>query len=294
MLSKPLSPQTRAPRRREPVNKEHAEAPSTIRGKPYWARAAASYRSELNSSYHRNRLAMVDRLLDLPDLVGEVLDFGCGDGLLSERVLAAGGQVTAVDSDTSMIAAATARLGATPRASTQVGGVEYFAALPDASLDTLLAINVLAYLHDGQDAVFYRQAFRVLKPGGVLIATHSNSLFDLFTLNAFTVRFFRDNFSVLGHDCRVESLLTQPDAPDRLPHSVRENPLAYGVKMRGYGFQEVCQEFAIPHALPPLLLNEDPDDLSNRQVPDLEFLPETEAWKKIFVCSIFGSRLIKA
>lgn len=293
MLSKPLSLETREVRSKGQVDDKQAGAPSTIRDKSYWVQTAASYRSEMDSSYHRNRLAMVERLLDPSDLTGRVLDFGCGDGLLSERVLAAGGQVTAVDSDPSMIAAAVTRLGQTHKASTQVGGVECFAALPDASLDTLLAINVLAYLHGGQDVVFYRQALRVLKPGGVLIVTHSNSLFDLFTLNAFTVRFFRDNFSVLGHDCRVEALLTRPDAPDRAPHSVRENPLAYSAKMACYGLQEVRQEFAIPHVLPPLLLNEDPDDLANREVPDLEFLPETEVWKKMFLCSVFGSRLAR-
>ncbi len=236
---------------------------------------------------------MVERLLDPCDLSRRVLDFGCGDGPLSERVVEAGGEVVAIDSDASMISVAAARLSASPAASARVGSVESLSRFPDASFDCLLALNVLAYLHGGLDAVFYREAARLLKPGGILVATHSNSLFDLFTLNAFTLRFFRENFSVLGRDCEIEALLTHPDEPDRVPHSVRENPLAYGTKMKAYGLQEVRQDFAIPHALPPLLLNEDPDDLANREVPDIAFLPETEAWKKMFLCSIFGSRLIR-
>ena len=67
----------------------------------------------MNSSYHRNRLAMVQRLLEAEDLSGRVLDFGCGDGTLSERVLAAGGNVLAVDADPSMVAFTAARLGGT-------------------------------------------------------------------------------------------------------------------------------------------------------------------------------------
>ncbi|WP_421709088.1 class I SAM-dependent methyltransferase [Algihabitans sp.] len=265
-----------------------------LRDKTYWAQAADAYRAEMDSSYHRNRLAMVERLLNAGDLAGRVLDFGCGDGTLSERVLAAGGGVVAIDADPSMVAFTDRRLGESEAAKTSVGGVESLKDLPNGSFDTILAVNVLAYLHGGEDAAFYQEAARLLRPDGVLLVTHSNSLFDLFTLNAFTVRFFKDNFSVLGHHCRVEALLTRPDAPDRVPQSVRENPLAYGAKMVRYDLREVRQEFAIPHALPPLLLNENPDDLANREVPDLEFLPETEVWKKMFLCSVFGSRLVKA
>lgn len=294
MLSKPLNFETRSAQRdrRGPVKRP--ETPVATKDKAYWAQVAESYRTEMNSSYHRNRLAMVQRLLEAEDLSGRVLDFGCGDGTLSERAVAAGGNVLAVDADPSMVAFTAARLGGTQAAAAVVGEVESLERLPDASFDAILAINVLAYLHGGADGLFYREAARLLKPGSALLVTHSNSLFDLFTLNAFTMRFFRENFSVLGQDCRIETLLTHPDAPDRMPHSVRENPLAYGAKMSAYGLQEVRQEFAIPHALPPLLLNEDPDDLANRDVPDVEFLPQTEVWKKMFLCSIFGSRLIRA
>lgn len=294
MLSKPLNFETRSAQRdrRGPVKR--IETPLATKDKAYWAQVAESYRADMNSPYHRNRLAMVQRLLEAEDLSGRVLDFGCGDGILSERAVAAGGNVLAVDADPSMVAFTAARLGGTAAAVAMVGEVESLERLPDTSFDTVLAVNVIAYLHGGEDAVFYQEAARLLKPGGTLLVTHSNSLFDLFTLNAFTVRFFHENFSVLGRDCRIEALLTHSDAPDRVPHSVRENPLAYGAKMDAYGLQEVQQEFAIPHALPPLLLNEDPDDLANRDIPDVEFLPDTEAWKKMFVCSIFGSRLIKA
>ena len=65
------------------------------------------------------------------------------------------------------------------------------------------------------------------------------------------------------------------------------------MQMENYNFKETQQEFSIPHKLPPLLLNEDPDDLPNRKIMDLENLDKANSWKKMFMCSIFGSRLIK-
>jgi predicted SAM-dependent methyltransferase len=43
--------------------------------------------------------------------------------------------------------------------------------LEDNSLDAILSFNVLAYLTDDQEDLFYRQAFRLLRTGGYLIVT---------------------------------------------------------------------------------------------------------------------------
>ena len=235
---------------------------------------------------------MIDRLIVEQDLKGDVLDFGSGDGIYSQKVLDCGGTVMAIDIDESMIAHSRSKLGQFEHFSSFVGGVETIKNIPDKSIDTVLSLNVIAYLHNGQDLCFYKEASRILKKNGVLILTHSNELFDMFTFNKYTVDFFKENFSI-KEECDIKDLLVNSKLPDRTPQTVRANPLSFGIQMESYHFKETKQEFSIPHKLPPLLLNEDPDDLPNRKMIDLENLNKEDSWKKMFMCSIFGSRLVK-
>lgn len=93
----------------------------------------------------------------------------------------------------------------------------------------------------------------------------------------------------------METLLTNPDKPERNPLPGRENPLSYKHKLLSYGFKECSLEYSILHPIPPLLMADfNPDDLDARQ--DMEQtvgLPEPERWKLMFMCSIFGSRSIR-
>ena len=89
-----------------------------------------------------------------------------------------------------------------------------------ASLDGLLSFNVLAYLTHEEEQVFYEEAQRVVRPGGYLVVTHSNELFDLFSLNRYTVEFMRRHLVAdPERSARLPELLTAADRPD--------NPTAY-------------------------------------------------------------------
>jgi SAM-dependent methyltransferase len=98
-------------------------------------------------------------------LVGDggrrVLDVGAGTGLLTEVVLDAGHDVTAVDPSPEMLAELVARL---PAVTAAVGSAE---ALPvdDASVDAVVA-GQAAHWFDPAPAA--REIRRVLRPGGVL------------------------------------------------------------------------------------------------------------------------------
>jgi SAM-dependent methyltransferase len=98
-------------------------------------------------------------------LVGDggrrVLDVGAGTGLLTEVVLGAGHDVTAVDPSPEMLAELVARL---PAVTAAVGSAE---ALPvdDASVDAVVA-GQAAHWFDPAPAA--REIRRVLRPGGVL------------------------------------------------------------------------------------------------------------------------------
>lgn len=262
-----------------------------MEAKSYWAGRAEGYRETMDTSYHRSRMAMIDALLAGSDLRGQVCDFGCGDGVYGAKVLRAGGTVHGFDIDESMVKAATGQLtqiGGTFRV--EHGGVEKLAGLAAAAFDTVLALNVIAYMSEAEAAEFYRQAARILKTGGVLVCTHSNELFDMFTFNKYTVKFFEQNFAVKG----VEQLLVHPDKPERRSLSIRENPLSFRYKLKTFGFEEVTQHFAIPHEAPPLLMKDfDPDDLANRVVGSVVDTAEAERWKLNFTCSTFGSRAVR-
>ena len=259
--------------------------------KAYWATRAKAYRDTMQTEYNKSRLAMIDALIGPDGLKGSVVDFGCGDGIHATACAAQGGTIIAIDIDPSMVD--TTREGLAPFASDHKvleGGVDVLSKLLSASCDAMLALNVLAYLDDNQCDEFYRQASRIVKPGGKLILTHSNELFDLFTFNKYTVAFYSKHFGVEG----IENLIVNWDKPERWVLPTRENPLAYRHKLHRYGFSEEVQEFSIPHSVPPLLeTGFNPDDLATRKVGIAQGTPTEEQWKLNFTCSIFGSRSVR-
>jgi trans-aconitate methyltransferase len=91
-----------------------------------------------------------------------ILDLGCGDGQLTERLAAAGAVVRGVDASAQMVAAARARGVAADEASAE--------ALPyaDGEFDAVFSNAVLHWVRD-QDAMM-REVRRVLRPGGRFVA----------------------------------------------------------------------------------------------------------------------------
>jgi 2-polyprenyl-3-methyl-5-hydroxy-6-metoxy-1,4-benzoquinol methylase len=262
----------------------------------HWRSRGTDYVRGLEGPYHANRLAMVKALFASTAFGGlTCLDFGCGDGVFAEYLLSEGARVDAIDTDSTMIRAAQERLRSRwPEVGLHCGGVEKLRELPAGSVDALVALNVLAYLTAEEERVFYEQAARLVKEGGSLTVTHSNELFDMFTFNRYTVDFFRRNFSFEQRSCDITSLLTNPEKPERRVFNVRENPLSYRHKLARAGFREVGQEFAILHTLPPLLTPDiDFDDINSRTYSPTTGWPESEKWKLMFGCSIFGSHSIR-
>lgn len=97
----------------------------------------------------------------------DVLDIGCRDGTVAKSFLA-GNRVTGVDVDREALARA------------EAAGITAVWAdlgdrlpLPDASFDAVVAGEVLEHLSDPQLVV--DEAFRVLRPGGVLVGTVPNA-----------------------------------------------------------------------------------------------------------------------
>lgn len=207
----------------------------------------------------------------------------------------AGGVVTGFDIDPVMIEKAKNRLNkAGQMGQVKVGGVELMSQFGAQSIDCLIALNTLAYFTDAEEEVFYCEVARVAKPGGSLIITHSNELFDMFTFNALTITFCERHFCGLGTRDKIAALVTHPDVPQRVHFNIRENPLNYRYKLAQYGFKEVRQEFINFHPLPPLLM--DPQgfvDIDKREYLDTLGWNKQDRWKLMFQCSMFGSHSIK-
>jgi 2-polyprenyl-3-methyl-5-hydroxy-6-metoxy-1,4-benzoquinol methylase len=237
-----------------------------------WKTIADAYASSIDGLYHQQRIRAIMGLM--PDLPGRTyVDFGCGEGVFCELLSAAGAKMVAgIDIEESLLEKARKRI---PGRYVH-GGVEALEHVTHC--DVLLAANVLAYMTAEEERAFYEHARKVAR---YLVVSHSNSLFDLYTLNAYTVAFFKEHF---GTD--VSTLVTYPDKPSRVSFNVREHPLAYPEKLRPYGFEIQATEFMNYHPAPPLLSNEDPDDM-RRARPSMENVPH---WKRMFQCSMFAVR----
>lgn len=248
-----------------------------------WKERGDGYAPGIDGPYHRHRLEVIRALL--PDLAGaEVVDVGCGEGvLIREARMRGAARITGVDIDSGLLERAR-ESGADHLI---LGGVEQLAGIPKA--DCVIAANVVAYFTDDEYARFSREVTRLLAPGGTLVITHSNALFDLFTLNAFTVMFFRERFG-----CDPTPLLRRPDAPQRTGFNVRENPLSYVRRLATHGLRQEQIEFIHRHAAPPLLSpDKDWDDIDSREYADTLAVPDDERWMLMFQCSMFGVRAVR-
>jgi len=141
-------------------------------------RAGKQAQSSSPDAYRRWRASRLGRVTDrleealLLELIGSpaglrILDAGCGDGVLATALAEHGADVTGIDADPRMLAAARAR--AETRilpiafADGDIGALPF----PDASFDVVVAVTVLCFVPDTQHAV--REMTRVLRPGGRLV-----------------------------------------------------------------------------------------------------------------------------
>ena len=115
----------------------------------------------------------------LPPAV-RVLDVGGATGVHSEWLLDDGHTVHLVDLLPGHVARADARLGGHERFTASVGDARALP-VPDASVDAVLLLGPLYHLTDRADRLAtWREALRVVVPGGVVIAMAINRFASLF------------------------------------------------------------------------------------------------------------------
>lgn len=130
---------------------------------PWWDRSDPLFRQL--AALVPARLAYLDA--QVGPLTGlEVLDLGCGGGLVAVPLARQGARVTGVDVAAGALEAARAQADAEGLALTLVQAPAQAVPLPDASVDVVICTDVLAHV-DGPGRVV-AEAGRLLRPGGVL------------------------------------------------------------------------------------------------------------------------------
>lgn len=250
------------------------------------------------AQYHAIRLGTTRSLLaEHGRGDGLLFDFGCGDGALFDEMEGLGYRFTGCDLSPVMADLARKRAGQ-PVA---IGGIETFEAQP-GPFAAVAAINVLPYMSQADERRFFKHARRCLAPGGVLVVSHTNALFDLVSFNRYTVEFYRDHLvPALGLSPErarravedLAGLLAHPDLPradakglkserDSLAKR-RVDPFTWPGEVAALGFELLAFRPINAFPLPPLLAQG--SDLEMAQLESYKNLP-SETLAKIF-CSQF-------
>ena len=257
----------------------------------YYSKIDESYGNATDNRYHAHRLEMLGHLLrqNASFRDGVIVDFGCGDGVFGEIFAQMGASVIGIDPSDKLLSKYGERLKAFPGTKLLQGSVEALASIEDNSVDAITAFDVLDYLSEAQEDVFYTECHRILKKGGAVFSSHSNELFDLYTFNRYTVSFFEKHF-----DTDISGLIQNPDKPVRSMANIRGNPLAHNSKVGRYGFAVKDKVFLMHHPRPPLLMpGFDPDAGDKREFLDTRTVPECDQWTLHFTCSVFGVCCVK-
>lgn len=258
----------------------------------HWSQQEHGYAEAVNDGiYHDYRLKFINKLLPtLEDI--DALDFGCGEGVIA-RILAENGARLGIGIDPSnqLLDQYDNNFSLAHKLDLRLGDVGSISQIPSQSIDLVVVANVLAYMSEVEEDLFYKESYRVLKPGGMLVATHSNVLFDMFTFNNLTVDFFSENFNV-----DVSSLIESRDFTSIETYGIRENPLSYGDKLFAYGFKELDKRFFHHHPSPPRLSDVSKNSPRNRIFEEIEkaaLAQDFANWKENFNSSTFGVRAQK-
>jgi SAM-dependent methyltransferase len=217
------------------------------------------------------RIQLISQLL--PELgARRILDAGCGTAEPLLALLRLGLDARGFDFSEGMVRQAKRKLsqnGFDPELAqvADVTDMEIVSRFGAGAYDCVVANGILPYVEDLESA--HRNLAALVKPGGHFVSAYSNELFNLSTLNRFTVDFHRRNFienlsavSSVKEELAagVEALLARPDEPREIEHSARDqvylradNPLSIGEDLRCFGLEQVDIMFYKYHAFAPLL-----------------------------------------
>lgn len=263
----------------------------------YYDSHASTYDNDGIYPANQFRLKLVSNILDqLPK--GKILDAGCGTGKFLEVATQKGFDCFGCDFSEGMLNQAREILSDVPLIHTSIDNLSMF---EDEFFDHVFCLGVLPYLPEEQESNIYTELRRVIKPGGYFVSAHQNELFDMFTFNKYTLRFFEKNFLSLVNVgtyraiAQLSSLITNPDKPvnKNSENSARdivftkpENPILYPEKLKKYGFEHKEFLYYNFHCLPPLIRNGDKELIETSKKMEIQY---ARHWQGMFMASTFIS-----
>jgi len=224
-----------------------------------------SYKEEKKYRANRFRTEMILGYLDkLMSKGKKVLDAGCGTGIVTRKLVKEGWDCIGVDFSEEMLKEARKKAEAKGLSiDFKKVSVLDMSLFPDKSFDIIMLNGVLPYINEEDEEEAYKECYRLLKKGGILIVSQYNSLFDLFALNKYTLETYGevlkdvvDDEEIEKYKDKIKGLLKNPDKPEDERTMKTENPLTYGDKLNEYGFKEEDRCYYNFHILPPELTDE--------------------------------------
>jgi ubiquinone/menaquinone biosynthesis C-methylase UbiE len=167
---------TNEPHPRRRVEPEHADRTSVD-----WEEMAAWWDERQGNEGDLWHRILIDPTLFsvLGTVKGQhVLDLACGNGYIARKLARSGARVTGVDASTPIVERARAREEREPMGIVyRVADAAHLDGLGDDSFDVVVCNMALMDVPDAEGAL--REATRVLRPGGRLVASLSHPCFDV-------------------------------------------------------------------------------------------------------------------
>ncbi|HEV3380564.1 MAG TPA: methyltransferase domain-containing protein [Trebonia sp.] len=214
---------------------------------------------------------------NLPPAPAKVLDVGGGAGVYAIPLAAAGYEVHLIDAVPLLVeqAAEASRKAAVPLASTSVGDARELD-VPGASTDAVLLLGPLYHLTSRDDRVTaLREARRVSRPGGVVVALALSRFYPLFEELAAGMAGWDDDAARFLADGHYRNQTGEVDG-FTTSYFHRPEDLAGEVADAGLRLERLAGASGIVKLMLPDLAQRLDDEGSRRQVLSLLRLLETE------------------
>jgi len=183
---------------------------------------------------------------------GKVLDAGCGPGLMTRLLQKRGWDAIAVDYSQGMLE--TARKKALEEGLPDVYQHLSLRELSklDTKFDVIILNGVLPYLSLKEEREAFAEIKRVLKVGGLLIASHYNLYFDIFGFDRWSAEAIVEQIlkpaglaenELKKAKSKITLQLKSSKVLDNEKTMKLEDPLSYKLKLRNFGFEEFDQAY---------------------------------------------------
>ncbi len=192
------------------------------------------------TKYHNYRMSTFDSLLkENFKLDGaSVLDYGCGDGVLSQFFNS--GAYFGIDPSEEMIRLAKIKY---IKRTFSVGGLaELENTLSDNRIDALICLNTLPYMVESEQSKFFSLAQKYQIP---VVVSHTNELLDLNSFNRYTLEHRK---ALIGKSAELNGLLNQfrefLSFPD-LPLPVSQTEVRFGESKLNSSERDTIKKFRV-------------------------------------------------